>query len=105
MEELCTMRKIDKLSRFTLPKEYTKILGIKENDYLDIILSEDKIILKKHNLSVDYEGLLRLFLTLKQGESYENYFISKENIEEFEKLVMEFTEKIVRKEDVVWKMK
>ena len=101
MEELCTMRKIDKLCRFTLPKEYTKILGIKENDYLDIILSEDKIILKKHNLSVDYEGLLRLFLTLKQGKSYENYFISKENIEEFEKLVMEFTEKIVRKGNVV----
>lgn len=40
------IRRLDSLGRITLPKEYRKYLGIKPLDEMQIILEEDKIILK-----------------------------------------------------------
>lgn len=44
-------RRIDSLGRFVLPKELRKSLDIKQNDYLQIFLEGDTIILKKGQLS------------------------------------------------------
>ncbi len=44
-------RRIDSLGRFVLPKELRKSLNIQQNDYLQIFLEGDSIILKKSQLS------------------------------------------------------
>lgn len=44
-------RRIDSLGRFVLPKELRKSLDINQNDYLQIFLDGDAIILKKSQLS------------------------------------------------------
>ena len=40
-------RRIDSLGRFVLPKELRKSLDINQNDYLQIFLEGDSIILRK----------------------------------------------------------
>ena len=40
-------RRVDGLGRFVLPKELRKSLDIKQNDYLQIFLEGDTIVLKK----------------------------------------------------------
>lgn len=40
-------RRVDGLGRFVLPKELRKSLDIKQNDYLQIFLEGDTIILRK----------------------------------------------------------
>lgn len=44
-------RRIDSLGRFVLPKELRKSLDINQNDYLQIFIDDDAIILKKSQLS------------------------------------------------------
>lgn len=44
-------RRIDSLGRFVLPKELRKTLGIGQDDYLQIFLDGDSIILRKSQLS------------------------------------------------------
>ncbi len=44
-------RRIDSLGRFVLPKELRKSLNLKQDDYLQIFLDGDAIVLKKSQLS------------------------------------------------------
>ena len=44
-------RRIDSLGRFVLPKELRKSLDIHQNDYLQIFLDGDTIVLRKSQLS------------------------------------------------------
>ncbi len=41
-------RRVDGLGRFVLPKELRRSLGINQNDYLQIFLEGDTIVLKKN---------------------------------------------------------
>ena len=49
-------RRIDSLGRFVLPKELRKSLDIQQNDYLQIFLDGDAIILKKSQLNCSLCG-------------------------------------------------
>ena len=51
MKSTGIFRRIDSLGRFVLPKELRKSLDIQQNDYLQIFLDGDTIILKKSQLS------------------------------------------------------
>ena len=62
--KLYSIRKIDKLGRICIPKEYTRMLDMKDNDYIDIQLSKNEIILKKHIESINYETAGLFFLCL-----------------------------------------
>ena len=44
-------RRIDSLGRFVLPKELRKSLDIQQNDYLQIFLEGDSIVLRKSQLA------------------------------------------------------
>lgn len=44
-------RRIDSLGRFVLPKELRKSLDINQNDYLQIFLEGDAIVLKKSQMN------------------------------------------------------
>lgn len=48
------VRKIDDLGRIVLPKEIRKTLNIKNNDELEFLVDEDKIILKKSRFICEY---------------------------------------------------
>lgn len=47
MKSTGIFRRVDALGRFVLPKELRKSLDIQENDYLQIFLDGDGIVLKK----------------------------------------------------------
>jgi transcriptional pleiotropic regulator of transition state genes len=49
-------RRIDSLGRFVLPKELRNSLGIEQNDYLQIFLENDSIILRKSELGCAFCG-------------------------------------------------
>lgn len=51
MKSTGIFRRIDSLGRFVLPKELRKSLDINQNDYLQIFLDGDAIILRKSQLS------------------------------------------------------
>ncbi len=42
------VRQLDKLGRIVLPKELRKVFNIENEDYLEIYVENDKIVLKKY---------------------------------------------------------
>lgn len=51
MKSTGIFRRIDSLGRFVLPKELRKSLDINQDDYLQIFLEGDTILLKKSQLA------------------------------------------------------
>lgn len=49
MKKTGMIRRIDELGRIVLPKEIRKSMHLKVSDYLEIILDQDRIILKKYS--------------------------------------------------------
>jgi len=56
MNDVFLIRKLDKLGRITLPKDFRKKLNISEDDYIEITLTRDVITLKKSNRSCIFCG-------------------------------------------------
>lgn len=95
--KLYSVRKIDKLGRVCIPKEYTRILDMKENDYIDIQLSENEIVLKKHKQSINYEMLISNLLVHEKGTEYKDYLITNEDILNFKLLINHFILEMIKK--------
>lgn len=53
------VRRIDDLGRVVIPREIRKQFGIKECDPMEIFIDEDKIILKKYDVSIGLSELVR----------------------------------------------
>lgn len=51
--EFAMTRKVDELGRIVLPMDYRRHYGIKPTDDIDIIPTEDGILLKKHEPKED----------------------------------------------------
>lgn len=45
------VRRIDDLGRVVIPKEYRKVINVREGDPLELFLTEDGIVFKKYNFS------------------------------------------------------
>lgn len=95
--KLYSVRKIDKLGRICIPKEYTKILDMKEEDYIDIQLLENEIILKKHKQTINYEMLISNLLVQEKGTDYKDYLITNEDISNFKLLINHFILEMIKK--------
>lgn len=95
--KLYSVRKIDKLGRICIPKEYTKILDMKDNDYIDIQLSKNEIILKKHIETINYEMLISNLLVQEKGIEYKDYLITNEDILNFKILINHFILEMIKK--------
>lgn len=95
--KLYSVRKIDKLGRICIPKKYTKILDMKDNDYIDIQLSKNEIILKKHKQTINYEMLISNLLVQEKGIEYKDYLITNEDILNFKILVNHFILEMIKK--------
>ena len=77
MENVGFTRKIDNLGRIVIPREYRKILNIKDYDLINITLNNNKLVLKKQNTSIDYEEII--YNVLKSKKDY-NYLVTKEDV-------------------------
>ena len=87
MENVGFTRKIDNLGRIVIPREYRKILNIKDYDLINITLNNNKLVLKKQNNSIDYEEIL--YNVLKSKKDY-NYLVTKEDVRKLELLIDDF---------------
>jgi len=48
MKSTGIVRKIDELGRIVIPKEIRKTMNIQDGDGIEILISDDKIVLKKY---------------------------------------------------------
>jgi len=49
MSQQGVVRKVDKLGRIVVPKEFRRTLGIQEEDTIEMILDRNSVIISKHN--------------------------------------------------------
>ena len=92
-----TTKKIDDLGRVCIPKEYRKVLDIRDKDLINISIVDDKIVISKSYKSINYENEIRKYIYLKYGNAYMDYFISGDNVKEFENLVNNYVDKLIDK--------
>ena len=59
MKSISIMRRVDDLGRVVIPREIRKRLGIEEGDPLEIFTNKDEIILKKYDVSIGLDELVR----------------------------------------------
>lgn len=59
MKETGIVRRVDDLGRVVIPREIRKQFGIKECAPMEIFVDEDKIILKKYDVSIGLSELVR----------------------------------------------
>lgn len=89
-----TIRKIDETGRLNIPKDLRSEMNLEKGDFIDLLLLEDNVlILKKHKLSIYYTQIIKKFLIQFKGMEYIDYYISKQDVEEFENVVKSFIEK------------
>ena len=94
MENIGFTRKIDNLGRIVIPREYRKILNIKDYDLINITLNNNKLVLKKQNNTIDYEEIL--YNVLKSKKDY-NYLVTKEDVQKLELLIDDFIQDMKNK--------
>ena len=94
MENVGFTRKIDNLGRIVIPREYRKILNIKDYDLINITLNNNKLVLKKQNTSIDYEEII--YNVLKSKKDY-NYLVTKEDVRKLEQLIDDFIQDMKNK--------
>ena len=94
MENVGFTRKIDNLGRIVIPREYRKILNIKDYDLINITLNNNKLVLKKQNTSMDYEEII--YNVLKSKKDY-NYLVTKEDVRKLELLFDDFIQDMKNK--------
>lgn len=94
MENVGFTRKIDNLGRIVIPREYRKILNIKDYDLINITLNNNKLVLKKQNNIIDYEEIL--YNVLKSKKDY-NYLVTKEDVRKLELLIDDFIQDMKNK--------
>jgi len=80
MEKTGMTRRIDELGRLVIPKEIRKNLKIKDNDQVEILVNDNKIILSKYeNLSKD-KNISLLINILKKSINKNILFTSRNKI-------------------------
>ncbi len=94
MENVGFTRKIDNLGRIVIPREYRKILNIKDYDLINITLNNNKLVLKKQNNTIDYEEII--YNVLKSKKDY-NYLVTKEDVRKLELLIDDFIQDMKNK--------
>ena len=52
MTNICIIRKVDSLGRVTLPKEMRRLFRLEKNDWVEMLATEDGILLRVPNVEV-----------------------------------------------------
>ena len=80
MKDTGLVRRLDKLGRFVIPKEWRKQLDMHDDDELDIRREDDMIIIRKHSPKDIFTG------ETEELVQYKDKWVSKKTIEELAKL-------------------
>ena len=56
MKNTGIVRNLDSLGRIVLPKEMRRVLGIEEKDSVEILIEDDRIVLKKYTPADIFNG-------------------------------------------------
>ena len=84
-------KKIDDLGRIVIPSDLREYLNIQKHDYIDLQLLDNNILLmRKHDVSLNYEKIIKYLLISLKGSEYSNYFITSQQVEEFKELITKF---------------
>lgn len=97
MKEQYAIRKMDKLGRICIPHEYRKQVGIGNDDLVDVIFHQNEIILRKHATSSKQEGFVKQLLLLKREELNSYFPITKNEIEDFNKILDQYIDTLTNK--------
>lgn len=79
------VRCIDDLGRLVIPKEMRRTLMMKPNEPLEILLEDDKIIIKKFSPSANYKSALESILKTVEDD----YILDNEQKTKFENCLKE----------------
>ena len=69
------IRKIDSLGRFVIPKEWRDSLGIRTNDFIEIYLENEKVIIKRIIMDIIKKYIYNTF-----GEEYIDILLTKQEL-------------------------
>lgn len=69
-------RKIDELGRIVLPKEMRRMLSIRDGENIEIVLEDDKIVLKKYNYIKNVSELGKELINIYNSVSNNNIIIT-----------------------------
>lgn len=97
MKEQYAIRKMDKLGRICIPHEYRDQIGIGIDDFVDIFFRQNEIVLKKHTTLSKKEEFIKQLLQLKREEQNESFPITKNEIEDFNKILDQYVNHISNK--------
>lgn len=80
------VRRIDSLGRIVIPKEIRRIMGIKEEDALEIFTDKNAVILKKYrNTDIDYSSIKKAIKVLLPSCAFAIYDTDGDLVAETEK--------------------
>ena len=95
MKKHAFSRTIDNVGRITIPVSYRKHLDIKDRDKIELMISGNSIILKKQDLTINYNELLKDIFAIKIKSNYMEHQITNEDIINFEKIIDKFVEELI----------
>ena len=76
MKSTGIVRRIDELGRIVIPKEMRKKLKIKDNDYFEIFVRDENIVLQKYSEMDGLENLLNLYSKIWKQLTDKNIIIT-----------------------------
>ena len=76
MKSTGIVRRIDELGRIVIPKEMRKKLKIKDNDYFEIFVRDENIVLQKYSEMDGLENLLNLYSKVLKQLTDKNIIIT-----------------------------
>lgn len=76
MKSTGIVRRIDELGRIVIPKEMRKKLKIKDNDYFEIFVRDENIVLQKYSEMDGLENLLNLYSKILKQLTDKNIIIT-----------------------------
>lgn len=100
MEEVGIVRRIDKLGRIIIPKEFRDFLNVQGNDLFGMTIVDDKIVIHRIEQKIDYEKIIKILLCSKNRKNYENYVVDKKSISELKKIIDNFIDDLIEKKDI-----
>ena len=77
MKSFSVVRKLDELGRIVIPKEIRTSLDIKTDDYLQIVIDNDSLIIKKYSPLFNNVNFCNRIIKSVQGLTSSMYLIKK----------------------------
>ena len=88
------VRRIDDLGRIVIPKEIRDVLNINKNDFIEIIVDDEKIILLKKEFQINLDSFIKSYIYSNFTEDFHDLLITKANLEEIDNILHKYVSDI-----------